>query len=98
MKFFRVFIPVVFLFLNALVSAQSSRDIIKIDQCGYYTHAPKIAVVTSDYKTDEYAGSFGFYVLKANIGDTVYKGALGEIHQSQNSSVKTRIADFSSFQ
>jgi endoglucanase len=86
------------LFLSCLVSAQSSQNIIKINQCGYYPDAPKIAVLTSDYKTDEYAGShFGFYVLKANIGDTVYKGALGEVRQSANSSLKTRIADFSAF-
>src|ERR1017187_7387647 len=88
----------VFLYLSNIVSAQSSQNIIKINQTGYYPNAPKIAVVTADYKTDEYAGSnFGFYVLKANIGDTVYKGALGAIHQSLNSSTKTRIADFSAF-
>ena len=78
------------------VSAQSSRDIIKINQSGYYTNAPKIAVVASDYKTDEYAGSnLSFFVLKTETGDTVFKAALGPIRQSANSSVKTRIADFS---
>ncbi|MEP6950632.1 MAG: glycoside hydrolase family 9 protein [Ginsengibacter sp.] len=98
MKLFQLCIAVVFLFVSSPVSPQSSQNIIKIDQCGYYTTAPKIAVVTSDYKTDEYAGShFGFYVLKANVGDTVYKGVLGEIGQSVNSSLKTRIADFSDF-
>ena len=82
-----------------LAAAQSSQDIIKINQSGYYTHAPKVAVVTGDYKTDEYAGSnFGFFVLKAETGDTALKGALGAIRQSANSSVKTRIADFSALQ
>ncbi len=76
-------------FASIFVSAQSSQDIIKIDQDGYYTNAPKIAVLTSDYKTDEYAGSnIGFYLLKANVGDTVYKGALGDIRSSSNSSIK----------
>lgn len=88
-----------FLFLSLLVSAQSSQTIIKIDQEGYYTHAPKLAVLTGDYKTDEYAGSnFNFYVLRANVGDTVYKNQLSEIRSSANSSVKTRIADFSALQ
>ncbi|MBE7169202.1 MAG: glycoside hydrolase family 9 protein [Williamsia sp.] len=82
-----------------LAAAQSSQDIIKINQSGYYIRASKIAAVTSDYKTDEYAGSnFGFFVLKAETGDTVYKGALGPIRQSGNSSIKTRIADFSALQ
>lgn len=76
--------------------AQSSQDIIKINQEGYYTNAPKIAVVTSDYNKDEYAGNnFGFYIMVADAGDTIYKGKLGDIRSSSNSSVKTRIADFS---
>ena len=89
----------VLLCTSLLVAAQSSQDIIRINQCGYYPHAPKVAVVTSDYKTDEYAGSdFGFFVLKDGSGDTVYKSRLGPIRQSANSSVKTRIADFSALE
>ena len=87
------------LFLSFIAFAQSSQNIIKINQLGYYTNAPKVAVITSDYKTDEYAGSnFGFYVLRANIGDTVYKNKLSDVRSSSNSSTKTRIADFSAFQ
>jgi hypothetical protein len=57
---------------------QSSQEIIKINQSGYYPAAPKSAVVASDYSNDEYAGSnFGFYVLKLNSTDTVYKNSLG---------------------
>jgi endoglucanase len=79
-------------------SAQSSQDIIKINQSGYYTAAPKVAVLTSDFSTDEYAGSaFGFYILTADVGDTVFKNNLGPVRTSPNSSIKTRIADFSSF-
>src|SRR3954452_22742575 len=96
MKFCQHLFLAVSLFLNATVFAQSSQDIIKINQSGYYTNAPKVAVVTSDYKTDEYAGSnFGFYVLRANVGDTVYKSRLSDVRSSTNSSAKTRIADFS---
>src|SRR6476659_1989927 len=99
MKFCELLSLAVSLLLNATVFAQSSQDIIKINQSGYYPNAPKVAVVTSDYKTDEYAGSdFGFYVLRTNIGDTVYKNRLSDVRSSTNSSIKTRIADFSALQ
>ena len=99
MKPAKLFLTAVLLFFGVIGFAQSSQNIIKIDQNGYYPTAPKIAVITSDYKTDEYAGStFGFYILRANIGDTVYKNRVSDIRTSANSSVKTRIADFSAFQ
>ena len=99
MKTRRFFLLTAIQGIGLLAAAQSSRDIIKINQSGYYTHAPKIAVVTSDYKTDEYAGAnFGFFVFKAETGDTVFKGSLGAIRQSANSSIKTRMADFTALQ
>ncbi|HEY6976563.1 MAG TPA: glycoside hydrolase family 9 protein [Chitinophagaceae bacterium] len=99
MKFYQVLPAAGSLLLSAVISAQSSQNIIKINQSGYYTNAPKVAVVTSDYKSDEYAGSnFGFYVLLADIGDTVYKSSLSDVRSSANSSTKTRIADFSALQ
>lgn len=98
MKFLQLYLTAVIFLLNNIASAQSSQDIIKIDQSGYYPNASKIAVLTSDYKSDEYAGNnVGFYILKANKGDTVYKGVLSEVRQSSNSSIKTRLADFSTF-
>ncbi len=99
MKLPLLYLSAIFFFINNIASAQSSQDIIKIDQDGYYIKAPKIAVLTSDYKVDEYAGdTIGFYILKADVGDTVYKGLLSKVRQSANSSIKTRIADFSLFQ
>src|SRR3954462_10763077 len=99
MKFCQFLPASVCLLLSSMIFAQSSQNIIKINQLGYYTKAPKVAVVTSDYKTDEYAGSnIGFYVLRANIGDTVYKSRLSDVRSSTNSSIKTRIADFSALQ
>lgn len=96
MKQIQVSLTAFVIFSAFIASGQSSRNIIKINQSGYYPNAPKIAAITIDYKTDEYASSnFGFYVLKANVGDTVYKNKLSEIHTSTNSSTKTRIADFS---
>jgi endoglucanase len=89
----------VLVFICNFLYAQSSQDIIKINQSGYYIKGPKIAIVASDYNKDEYAGEhFGFYILRLNTADTVYKNKLGEIRQSSNSSLKTRLADFSAFQ
>lgn len=99
MRYYQVLLAGTALIFSTTVSAQSSQDIIKINQSGYYTNAPKVAVITSDYSTDEYAGSnFGFYVLRADVGDTVYKSRLSNIRSSTNSSGKTHIADFSAFQ
>ena len=98
MKLSQPVLAAVSFLLSSITFAQSSQDIIKIDQSGYYPNAPKIAVLTSDFKSDEYAGAnVGFYILKVNIGDTAYKGALSEVRQSSNSSTKTRLADFSAF-
>ena len=82
---------------NAVGAQTSSQEIIKINQEGYYTTAPKIAVITVDYKTDDYADkSFaGFYVIKSNTSDTVFKNTLGRVKKSSNSSLTTRVADFS---
>jgi hypothetical protein len=44
-----------FLFLGTLSFAQSSQDLIKINQSGYYPNAPKIAVLTANFSSDEYA-------------------------------------------
>lgn len=96
MKRFQFFPAAVLLSLSTAVSAQSSQDIIKINQSGYYTNAPKVAVLTANFSSDEYAGPhLNFYVLRANSSDTVYKNPLGDIRQSAHSSTKTRMMDFS---
>src|SRR5688572_27870780 len=75
---------------------QSSQEIIKINQSGYYPNAPKVAVVTGDFTTEEYSReNLTFYILKTNGADTAFKKTLGKVLQSTNSSLKTRIADFS---
>jgi len=70
--------------------SQSVTDRIKLNQLGYYSDAPKIAVVTGT--TDAQT----FYITSTNIKDTLFKGALSNEMQSKNSSTKTKIADFSS--
>jgi endoglucanase len=94
--------PILFsclLFFAFNLAAQSSQDLIRINQSGYYPAAPKIAVLVSNFEGDEYTSkNFPFYLLKHNAGDTVFENSLSAIQQSANSSLKTRIADFSSFQ
>lgn len=63
---------------------------IKLNQLGFYPGAPKTAVVTGETT----AGPF--YVTSTNLRDTVFAGTLGSEKASQNSSTKTRLADFSS--
>ncbi len=80
------------LFLYVTSIAQKYSDKISLDQLGYYPKASKIAVVTDSVSTSE------FFIVTADLKDTVYKGLLSETKQSNNSSLKTRIADFSKFQ
>jgi endoglucanase len=65
-------------------------DRIKLNQLGYYTNAPKIAVVTGATEAQT------FLVTSTNIKDTLVKGILSPEMQSRNSATKTKIADFSS--
>lgn len=64
-------------------------DRIKLNQEGFYPAAPKIAVVTGD------VGAEKFYVTTTNLRDTVFTGTLSAERQSEYSSTKTHIADFS---
>jgi Glycoside hydrolase 97/Glycosyl hydrolase family 9/Glycosyl-hydrolase 97 N-terminal/Glycosyl-hydrolase 97 C-terminal, oligomerisation/Cellulase N-terminal ig-like domain len=65
---------------------------IDINQVGFYPTAPKLAVVTGT------AGVTGagdrFFVVTADAGDTVFAGQLGLAMTSANSSLSTRLADF----
>ena len=63
--------------------AQSSQEIIKVNQSGYYPNAPKIAVVTRDFTTEEYSReNFMFYILKLNSADTVFKKPFGKLKRN----------------
>ena len=81
---------VYFLILLTGLRAQDSRPYVCIDQEGFYPKAPKIAVVTGPLANN------GFYVLQVNTRDTVFRGLLSSVRHSSNSSLVTRIADFSS--
>ena len=61
---------------------------IDLDQVGFYPMAPKMAVITGTPVTDQ------FFVVAASGGDTVFAGRLGPLTASANSSLSTRLADF----
>jgi endoglucanase len=76
------------------VYAQSDRQPssgIRVDQLGFYPQASKIAVVVYADPTSDLL----FYILSADAKDTVFTGRLGPLKRSANSSLQTRIADFS---
>lgn len=75
-------------------SASSETEIpfterIRINQIGYYPAAPKIAVVKGT------TGSEKFYVVNADLNDTVFSADLSDPRKSPYSGATTFIADFS---
>ncbi len=78
------------LLLSFSAFAQSAQ--VRLNQAGFYTSAPKTALVTGR------VAATAFYVLAANGKDTVFTGQLGEEKQSAYSSTTTRAADFSALQ
>ena len=86
----RKYTMIVACLLFTIVSiAQEIDKHIRINQLGYYTYAPKIAVIVNELATND------FYIISTTKKDTVFKGQLSAVMQSANSSLKTRIADFS---
>ncbi|HNP21753.1 MAG TPA: glycoside hydrolase family 9 protein [Panacibacter sp.] len=78
------------LFFIAVVASAQQR--IMMNQVGFYPSSEKIAVVTGVVDTVD------FYVISVDHKDTVFSGKPGEQKQSNNSSLVTRIADFSAWQ
>lgn len=69
---------------------QTYSDQIRINQLGFYPKASKLAVVTTNTLAKD------FFILKADGRDTVFRGKLSDEIQSGNSSLRTRILDFTS--
>jgi len=76
------------LFLSANMYAQPPQ--IAVNQEGYYPNSPKQAVVANLSSATEFS-------IVTESGETVFSGMLGAIRPSKNSSIETRIADFSEF-
>lgn len=78
------------LFWGNQTKAQTAESI-KLNQIGFYTNAPKIAVVTGHISASV------FYILSSDLRDTSYIGQLSEEKKSAYSNTITHIADFSVF-
>ncbi|MES2881400.1 MAG: glycoside hydrolase family 9 protein [Bacteroidota bacterium] len=69
--------------------SQTFSTAIQLNQLGFYTNAPKLAVITGTVSATT------FYVTSTNLRDTIFMGNLSEEKTSKNSSTKTKQADFS---
>lgn len=85
-------ITLVFLSFTACAQTQQVVNSIRIDQEGYYAQAPKMAAVVGNMPATK------FYIIGASHNDTLYRGTLSGLKQSSNSSLQTKLADFSAFQ
>jgi len=74
-----------------LAQAQQPVNPVRINQEGYYVQGPKVAAIVGGISADK------FYILAAAKSDTLYRGTLSTVKQSTNSSLQTKLADFSSF-
>lgn len=84
-----LYLSVLSAFINA-ADAQSLTNAIHLNQIGYYSDSPKIAVVTEGEPDT-------FYILAPDFSDTLYTGELSTIHEAPNSGERVRIADFTEF-
>ena len=91
-KYFLFLCCLLSLFSNKRVCAQKLTENIKLNQVGFYTNAPKQAIVTGG-SAEKY-----FYITSTNLRDTFFTGTLGTINKSAYSTTVTQLADFSTFQ
>jgi endoglucanase len=93
------FFLIILIFGRMTLLAQEGEGI-RVDQIGYYVHGPKIAIVTGAFgnrgsgPAPAYEDSL-FFIISADLRDTAFTGRLGAVKRSSNSSLQTRIADFS---
>ena len=80
------------LILSQRAYVQNLNAPVCLNQLGFYPSSPKTAVVKGE------SSATSFFVLSFDKRDTVFKGRLSDVIQSANSSLKTRLADFSNFQ
>src|SRR5437764_15128202 len=91
MKKFCLNTAIISCLLISKLYSQELDNYIRVNQLGFYPNAPKIAVIVNDsIDTD-------FIIVDTKNSKVVFNGKLSAVHQSKNSSLITRIADFSSF-
>lgn len=72
------------------IKNQSATEKIRLNQVGFYPHAPKIAVLAEGEAEQ-------FFITTPDLQDTLYTGNLSESLSSSYTDKKTQIADFSDF-
>ncbi len=78
----------VLLFITAGLAAAQNANLMRLNQVGYYPHAPKVAVIVN-------AGAVEFRIVDEATGETVFTGTLGEQETWSLSGENVRKADFS---
>ena len=73
-------------------SANANYPAIRLNQIGFYPESGKYAIITGRSESES------FYIINARANDTVYRGKLGKLRTSLNSSTTARTADFSTLQ
>ncbi|MDR2533433.1 MAG: glycoside hydrolase family 9 protein [Tannerellaceae bacterium] len=89
--YYRKIISLLFAAALLIAPAVSSTGQIVINQVGFYSNSKKIAVVMNG------ALHRDFRLVDASSGQVVFEGKLSEARKSANSSIVTRVADFSGF-
>lgn len=74
--------------LSTVLTAQETASKIRLNQIGFYPDAPKLAVI-ADYKDSD------FQIKSLSSGEIVFKSRVSDLHSSDFTPEKTRIADFS---
>ena len=88
MKYTVVLIALVFFAANGNAQLQET-NAVRINQLGYYTNGPKTAIIVGN------SSAPNFYVIGLPGTDTIFRGVLGGSMSSANSSLTTRVANFS---
>lgn len=81
----------VFVMLALLSKMLTGQESIRMNQIGFYPHAPKFAVAVGS--TDDV-----FYLTSPDLVDTVFTGALGTARTWSHSGETVKLADFTEFQ
>lgn len=93
MKNIKIILLFYLIFTSLLIlQAQPLNENIRINQVGYYANAPKVAVLVGTSNVSS------FFITGTDFKDTLFRGALSAPISSKNSSLVTRIADFSTLQ
>jgi endoglucanase len=78
-------------FILSLSPLMAAAQAIHLNQSGFYTNGPKVAVVIGNVSPGK------FYILRTAFNDTVFKANLSDSVSAQYSSGPARLADFSAF-